>query len=490
MRVLLRCDASAGGGVGHLVRCLALADAARRRHWDVVLSGALDVGLARRLVERADLRVVPGAADGAGLARTASLVGADVVHVDDYGLGPALRDHLRPARVVLSSMEDGRFGRRPADLVVDSTLGAEAAGRPDDGSGEVLLGVRYAPLRESVRTAREAFTARTSREEPAVLVVLGGTDASAAAPAVVALCASLDVPLSKVTVVSPSQGRGAVHEASDGLPLEVVGPQDDLPGLAATHDVVLSAAGTTVWELACVGVPTGLVAVVENQRTGYERAVAVGAAAGLGSLDDVRRRSPDAQAALRSLLTDVDLRRTLSTTGRALVDGDGARRVVEGWERAAGAVPAIAARPARRTDATLLLAWRNDPATRAASRSTAEVDQAEHEAWLGRVLADPGRMLLVVEEQGEPVGTVRFDREEPELWEVSVTVAPEARGRGLARQVLAAGEAAWRREVGTGPAVLASVRPDNTASTRLFRSAGYRPAPDRATPTVEVYVKD
>jgi spore coat polysaccharide biosynthesis predicted glycosyltransferase SpsG/RimJ/RimL family protein N-acetyltransferase len=490
MRVLMRCDASAGGGVGHLVRCLALADAARRRGWDVVLSGALDVGLARRLVDRADLRVVPGVTDAAGLAQAASGVGADVVHVDDYALGTDLRDHLRPAGLALSSMEDGRFGRRPADLVVDPTLGAESAGRPDDGSAEVLLGVRYAPLRESVHVAREVFAARVGGEEPAVLVVLGGTDASGASPAVVALCASLDVPLAKVTVVSPSQSRGAVHEASDGLPVEIVGPQDDLPALAATHDVVLSAAGTTVWELACVGVPTGLVAVVENQRTGYERAVAAGVAVGLGSLDDVRHRSPGAQAALRRLLTDEHQRRTLSTTGRALVDGEGARRVVEGWERAAGATLTMAARRARSDDAPLLLAWRNDPVTRAASRSTAEVDPAEHEAWLHRVLADPGRMLLVVEDRGEPVGTVRFDREEPGLWEVSVTVAPEVRGRGLAHRVLAVGEAAWRREVGTGPRVLASVRPDNTASARLFRSAGYRPAPERATPAVEAYVKD
>lgn len=339
MKVLLRCDASDAGGMGHLVRCLALTDAARPRGWEIVLSGALDVPLARRLVDRADLRVLPGSSDAASLARMATHVGADVVHVDDYALGTDLREHLRPAGVALSSMEDGEFGRRSADVVVDPTLGAEATGRPHDGSGEVLLGVRHAPLRQAVRTARAAAARHAADgEPPAVLVVLGGTDASGAAPAMVALCASLDVPVSKVTVVSPSQGRGAVHEASDGLPVEVVGPQEDLPALVAVHDVVLSAAGTTVCELACVGVPTGIVAVVENQRIGYERAVAAGVAVGLGGLGDVRRRSVAAQAAVRRLLTDADHRRTLRTTGRSLVDGRGAGRVVEGWERAAASV--------------------------------------------------------------------------------------------------------------------------------------------------------
>ncbi|QRP45829.1 GNAT family N-acetyltransferase [Amycolatopsis sp. FDAARGOS 1241] len=132
----------------------------------------------------------------------------------------------------------------------------------------------------------------------------------------------------------------------------------------------------------------------------------------------------------------------------------------------------LAAREAVEADAELLLAWRNDPRTREASRSTGVIALADHVRWLRGVLASPDRLLLVISEGEQPVGTVRFDREAPGEWEVSITLAPESRGRGLSREVLAEGEQALseRHEV---RAVLAAVHEDNAASAALFEGAGY-----------------
>ncbi|WP_394360360.1 GNAT family N-acetyltransferase [Amycolatopsis sp. SB7-3] len=130
------------------------------------------------------------------------------------------------------------------------------------------------------------------------------------------------------------------------------------------------------------------------------------------------------------------------------------------------------AREATEADAGLLLAWRNDPRTRQASRSTAVITLDEHSAWLRGVLASPDRVLYVVELDGVPVGTVRFDREDEGVWEVSITLAPESRGRGLSASVLAEGERAFtaghRVRV-----VTAAVHRDNAASAALFDRAGY-----------------
>lgn len=132
----------------------------------------------------------------------------------------------------------------------------------------------------------------------------------------------------------------------------------------------------------------------------------------------------------------------------------------------------LIARRAAEADAGLLLEWRNDDATRRASRSTDPVTPEEHRRWLRATLADDDRMLLVVEGE-EPVGTVRWDRVDERSWELSITLAPAARGRGLARAVLAAGEEALSEE--SPRRLLAVVREENEAAQRLFRSAGYRP---------------
>ncbi|MBE1499420.1 RimJ/RimL family protein N-acetyltransferase [Amycolatopsis lexingtonensis] len=133
------------------------------------------------------------------------------------------------------------------------------------------------------------------------------------------------------------------------------------------------------------------------------------------------------------------------------------------------------AREATEADAELLLDWRNDPRTRQSSRSTAVVALDEHLAWLRGVLADPQRLLLVVEHEETPVGTVRFDRRDGDGWEVSITLAPESRGRGLSGAVLAEGERAARDRLGVRT-VLAAVHLDNTASAKLFERAGYAEA--------------
>ena len=483
MRVVLRCDASTGAGVGHLVRSLALAEAAAARGWSATLAGHFDAALAQRLVRAAGVAVTHAPPDEAGLVALARDASADVLHIDHYALGHETQG-LR-TQTLLSSIEDGLFGRRPADVVIDSTFGAELTGRPDDGSGLVLLGVAFAPLRASVRRARLSLT-RSPRPDDGrdVLVVMGGTDAFGVSGAAAGLAVAAGA--GRVSVIASREAGARV--AVDAPSAVVLGPQDDLPALAAGADVVVGAAGTSVWEMACIGVAQAIVAVTENQRVGYERAVAGGLAVGLGTASDLRGGAAPL-AALHELLDDAGRRRRLGERGRAIVDGRGADRVLDAWWVQSTGRPAFIARPARGEDAALLLEWRNDPATRAASRSTGAVQLEDHLDWLYRVLADAARTLFVVEHVGEPVGTVRFDRSSAGMWEVSVTLAPQARGRGLAEHVLACAEEAWRRGSPRSAALLAFVRPENTASERLFAAAGYVRRPEYDEPAVDAWVK-
>jgi RimJ/RimL family protein N-acetyltransferase len=133
----------------------------------------------------------------------------------------------------------------------------------------------------------------------------------------------------------------------------------------------------------------------------------------------------------------------------------------------------VTLRPARAGDAPLLLAWRNDPDTRRWSFSDAVVAPDAHAAWLAARLRDPETLLLVAEEDGAPVGQVRLDREEGGVGVVSITVAPEARGRGLGLAMLTA----LRDRPDLGVTTLrALVLPANERSLTLFSRAGYRDA--------------
>jgi spore coat polysaccharide biosynthesis predicted glycosyltransferase SpsG len=491
MRFLLLCDGGGAMGVGHVIRSLALAEAAVAAGHDVVVAGHFEGSFVQGQLAMAPVEVVQLAApladqDPQPVIDLVSERRPDVLHVDSYEAPARLREL---GELVLSNVEDGTFGRRTADVVVDPTLGAELVARPDDGSTWLLRGSRYAPMRQRVIDARQLSKA-VGEVARRVLVVMGGTDPVGLAPAAVKLLASTGLAL-EVTVIAVGENAERARAAAHGsaLSLSILAPVDDLAAMMRGQDLVVSAAGTSVWELCCIGVPMALIWAVDNQRDGYDRVVASGAALGLGGPEraesDLGGSEPSghdrAVGLLRAVLTDSRARAGLARAGRDVVDGLGAWRVVRTWEQALrvgppalpGSIP-LTARPAGMDDARLLWQWRNDPTTRASSRSSAEVTWDEHVGWLTASLARSDRVLLVVEHALVPVGTVRWDLEGKGEWEVSITVAPERRGQFLARPLLHAGEMALSKGTEV-TAYLAVVHVDNAASVRLFESSAYVP---------------
>ncbi len=138
-------------------------------------------------------------------------------------------------------------------------------------------------------------------------------------------------------------------------------------------------------------------------------------------------------------------------------------------------------RPAGEGDARRLLDWANDASTRAASFDREPITWEEHVEWLDAVLADPGRRLWIGQVAGRAVGQVRVDRAPDGTGLVSIGLAPEARGRGLGRALLAAGLDAAARELGIHRA-RAIVRADNLPSRRLFEAAGFTRTADITRP--------
>jgi RimJ/RimL family protein N-acetyltransferase len=137
--------------------------------------------------------------------------------------------------------------------------------------------------------------------------------------------------------------------------------------------------------------------------------------------------------------------------------------------------PDVTVRAATMRDADLLLAWANDPATRAQSFQPDRIEAASHERWLAERLASPSSRLLIGIKGLMPIGQVRFDRNPDGTVEVGISVAADARNRGLGRSLLAAGLAAARRDGSLGVRTfVAHIRLDNDVSAALFRGAGFR----------------
>jgi len=136
----------------------------------------------------------------------------------------------------------------------------------------------------------------------------------------------------------------------------------------------------------------------------------------------------------------------------------------------------ITLRPIAMSDAARLYEWAMDPETRAQSFRSGTFDFESHCRWLTKRLTSPDWMGLVAEDNGGPVGMIRFDRQGDRAT-LSFAVAPESRGKGYGTAVLAAG-AAYALKNGFAAKVRGIVKLSNTASLRCFIKAGFKRLPD------------
>lgn len=337
--VLMVCDAGSSVGIGHVMRCIALGEEFSARGFEVRFAADLAElpWVAAQLANRgmgvlADVH--PAAGAGALLSAVGRLQPAVLV-IDSYLLPAAAYAEahatLGPGQVLLA-LTDGDPGGRAADVYLDQNIGAEADRWALAPGSERLAGLRFALMREEILTHRPSDPgAHRDRHPPRVLAFFGGTDAYGAAPVVTAALVATGAPFAATVVAASARSREAVEAVplGPGQSVEVIGPSDRLAELVTGADVVVSAAGTSSWELCCLGAAAALVCVADNQRDAYGRAVALDLVTGLGELADLSGLDTAATARLARLLREPGERARLREAAWRLVDGAGRRRVVD-----------------------------------------------------------------------------------------------------------------------------------------------------------------
>lgn len=334
IRVVVRADAVPATGSGHLVRVLGLVDELRSRGAEVVVAGRVEISWVLALLADRGLEPLP-CPDAAGpFLRWCREERAEAVVLDGYDLDPALGSTLMAGGMRVLSMRDGVFGAaQDCDIAVDQNLGAERAPHPHEGT--LLAGPRYTLFRDEVlRATPDHWEPR--HDGTRVLAFFGGSDPFGAAEVVapVVLDAVSHVDLRVVTPDSAVADRLRSLPTTPGQSLTALGPRPDLLSLARGADVVVTATGSSVWELMVHGVAFACVQVADNQELGYRALLARDLCLGLGSLHELRDDplvAARARTDVARLCADTALRSTLADRGRGVFDGRGRARVVDAF---------------------------------------------------------------------------------------------------------------------------------------------------------------
>jgi len=473
--LIIRADASIAIATGHVMRCLALAQAWQDAGGNVVFvmaesTAAVDARVRAEGMEIVRLKASPNSVqDTRDVVTVAFDRHASWVVVDGYQFDSEYQRNLKNAGLKLLFVDDlGQCEHYFADLLLNQNVHAsEDMYVSREARTRLLLGPRFAMLRRDFGGCRK-WQREISANGRKVLIMMGGSDPDNVTAFVLEALRQLEIDgLEVVVVLGGSNPHIDVLRqfANESFSIRFVRDVGNMPELMAWADVAVSAAGSTCAEICLLGLPAILIDVAENQTPVAKELARRGAAIHLGSRKEVT--SAEIAEELQSLLLAREHRTSLSQRAGELVDGEGAERVM-----AAIHGDDLRLRRVQEKDCRQLWEWANDQEVRPMSFATEPISWQRHLEWFNSKLHDPNAALyLAVDSTDIPAGQVRFQIDNTKA-AVSISLAPQFRGKGYGKVILAmATEDLFRITVVTQ--IDAYVKPNNTASLRLFERAGY-----------------
>mgnify|MGYP006421576185 FL=1 len=293
MKVVFRADASLAMGTGHVMRCLALAQALKdnkvnveficRKHKgsliDKIRSNRLNVH-ELEVLEEADDKLAHSHWLGATQQQDADdcieilkSEKIDWLIVDHYALDEQWQKKLKPYYEKLMVIDDLADRKHQCDILLDQNFGRSLQDYKElvPTSSKLLMGSKYALLRPEFEKYRQYSLNRRKNEKfKKLLVNMGGTDTDNITGKVIERLQIAKLPKDvEITIV---MGKTAPHLSSvitsvNKLPYrsEVKVDVDNMAELMANADIAIGASGATTWERCCLGLPTIQLVTAHNQ---------------------------------------------------------------------------------------------------------------------------------------------------------------------------------------------------------------------------------
>lgn len=355
-QVAFRVDASVEMGLGHLTRCLTLANAfAQGGMRSCFLMRSHAAGLAHLVESQGHaLRLLPDPPeppcetddrDGphahwlpttwrqdADQTRTVldEIGPAEWLVVDHYVLDSRWENACRRDGMRILAIDDLADRVHDCEILLDQNLVFEMTMRYRDrvpADCVQLLGPRYALLRPEFAAQRALLTPR-SGEIGRILICFGGSDPTNETAKALEAIASLAMPRLAVDVaIGPSNPHAALVDGfCQRMPnVALHRGANNMAELMRRADLSIGAGGVMSWERCCLGLPTLAIDIAANQIPSLTTLAQRGALIHLGSATNVAAK--DIAAGIAGLVADPDRTRQLGDIAGSLVDGRGCERV-------------------------------------------------------------------------------------------------------------------------------------------------------------------
>jgi UDP-2,4-diacetamido-2,4,6-trideoxy-beta-L-altropyranose hydrolase len=494
MKVIFRVDASNQMGIGHLMRCLTLAEALCRRGVEVGFISREHPGNLCELFQQRAIPVVVlpapkrshepvsgcdyatwlGISQEEDAQQTIEALqgeNPDWLVVDHYGLDVKWEQRLRPNVKRLMVIDDLANRHHDCELLLDQNYSIEGESRylglvPD--ACKLLVGTPYALLRPEYALYRYAAKARRKQIET-VLVYFGGPDPHNMTGLVLRALSSADLSQLNVIVVI---GINNLHkeilekQARQRPRTDLHAAREHLADLMSEADLAIGACGATTWERMCLGLPAIVISISDNQRPAADALKKRKLITYAGHFDEIK--SDQIECLVKTYISEKKTHFEAVLQNQIEVDGLGTLRVVEVL------VPSQKAdlrlRPAAARDILSYFSWANDPMTGKNAMHSDPIGWETHMKWYQSKLGADDSHLFILEAGELPIGQIRFDVSGNEAL-VDYSLDPIVRGRGWGAKLIKMG--ADLMQITKPVRLRADVKAGNHASSSAFLRLGF-----------------
>ena len=335
--LLIRADANSEMGVGHVMRCLGLAQNWKKQHGEVLFilnetNPAIQQRLAQENINTRVLNTPSGGSEDA--AQTARLIqehGAKIILVDGYQFKKSWFQTVRNTSVKIVLWTDfPQDDFLPVDIILNQNPHAQEADyQIISPRAHILTGLNYLVLRKEFLSNHHA---RRKRDQglKKILITMGGGDVSNDTLKILKALENLDLTHLEISIIVGYNNKNReeiIQEAQRHKTVHVISPQQDFASFTRDFDLAITGGGATLWELAYLGLPSLALVVAENQVPLAHSADQLGISVNLGWNKDFTVQ--DFVAHFKNLFNNPNLLKEMSSRGLNLIDGEGVVRVSE-----------------------------------------------------------------------------------------------------------------------------------------------------------------
>ena len=234
--------------------------------------------------------------------------------------------------------------------------------------------------------------------------------------------------------------------------------------LMASCDVAIGAGGTTQWERACIGIPSLVFSIADNQTKICEDMALSGYILYGNKVKEINDKY--FEAIIELFINNIFLRQMLFNNNKNF-NFSKLLFIEKLFSKSR-----LKLRPATFDDCNDIYFWRNAPQTREFSNDNNIIPYEKHKEWYEKAINDPMKFLLIALENEKPVGFLRYDFL-LEVTMISIYLVPGYNGRGLGTDILKAGEEYLKIKNKTSLPLVAEILNNNKASEKLFMKMGF-----------------